>query len=77
MRKTDSKYPFEFDLVTGRHGFKKVSCAKLTDEERKALDKIEKRLRKKTGPRTGRVRTTSSLPRRTGSFPSVAHSLPL
>jgi hypothetical protein len=44
---SDSKYPFAFDLVTGRHGFKKVRRVKLSDEERRALDKIEERLLRK------------------------------
>jgi phosphoketolase len=46
MTKTDSKYPFAFDLVTGRHGFKKVHGVRLSDEEQKALDRIETRLKK-------------------------------
>jgi hypothetical protein len=41
-----SKYPFAFDPVTGRHGFKKVYRARLSDEELKALKAVENRLKR-------------------------------
>jgi hypothetical protein len=45
--KTNSAYPFEFDLVTGEHRFKKTRRITLSDAERSALEKVEARLRKK------------------------------
>jgi hypothetical protein len=43
-----SNYPFAFDLITGRHGFKKRHRVKLSDEEKKALKAVEDRLKKRT-----------------------------
>jgi hypothetical protein len=45
--KKDNNYPFEFDLVTGEHGFKKTHRVRLSEEEKKALEVIENRLKKK------------------------------
>jgi hypothetical protein len=46
--KTENKYPFAFDPVTGEHGFKKTHRARLSDEEKKALKAVEDRLNRRT-----------------------------
>jgi hypothetical protein len=47
--KTDSKYPFAFDPVTGQHGFKKTRRTRLSDDEKKAIKAIEDRLKPQDG----------------------------
>jgi hypothetical protein len=39
LQKTQSEYPFAFDPITGRHGFKKTHHARLSDDERRALQR--------------------------------------